>query len=265
VGGGPSAGFQFCSQPSATFYLQGGTTPIVDLFVQGCDSKLWHINFDGVWHSWEAITPTSPKVNPFVPLVASAPSALAEAFSNFSPTQLHVVFSDYNDNVWDAASNDLGWSYVPVTGIHSYLPTAAPNVAGAVAVFAPDTDNSSDQQLLSQSVSEVNQLSDFVFTSLSTVQTSPLPGAPLTVVYQNANNGNDAVFYRTAAGHIAYQMLSSGFWFGSERPLANDVFAFDPVSVYAYGGARPGDSFNAAFVFAAKADGSIWYTYLVPL
>jgi hypothetical protein len=261
VGGGP-AGVQFCSQPSSTSYFQGNT-PIADVFVQGCDSKLYHINFNGsAWQSWEQITPDPTKpVNQFIPNVATAPSAVIDPTT--IPPVTHVVFSDNSDSVWDACTNNEGWSYVPVPGVASFLPTTAPNVAGTMAIIAPETDNSANQQLFAGTVFEFNNISDAASPTVVSSPTSPLlpQGSPVSVAYMNGNAGIDAVFYKTAAGHVAYQVWQDGAWITSEHQIANDLFAFDPVSIYAYAG---NNFIGHAYVFAAKADGSMWYTFLTP-
>jgi hypothetical protein len=193
--------------------------------------------------------------------MGSAPSAVYDLAGGMDQT--HVVFSDYGNSVWDACFNNLGWSYVPVTGMHSSLPTTASNLGGVAAVLAPETDNGpTNQRLFGEGVFEYNGINDIASVNVMPIQSSVLlpQGSPLSVANMNGDAGNDAAFYRTTAGHIAYQIWNDGTWSG-ERTIANDTFAFDPVSVYAYAGQG---AIISAYVFAAKSDGSIWFTYLVP-
>jgi hypothetical protein len=218
-----------CSSPSAVSWAPGR----IDVFAQGCDYQLWHIYNDHGWHNWE-VTPGSGFMN-------GIPSAASNG-----PGRLDVAVPDFSGHVWDASYNNGSWSYQNTNMLGcGTSPTVAPLSTPVVGVLV----QCNSQQILGSS---------FVPTLGSwNSNSTPVLANPYDVFARPALAGNNAdFFYLDQNWGISYQVWAYGFWYAANT-LGTDNFFTEPVPVNGIGN-------GLIYVFAAKTDGSIWYTFFDP-
>jgi hypothetical protein len=266
--GQPAGSGGFCSAPDAVSNNQR-----MDVVVEGCDHRLWHIEFNNGWGAWDNPNQSG--------LIYTPPSAAWDS----TGTTLHVVATDVDGTVWDDAQSPSGfWTHVntllqpgqppaPVQGSPTVGAIAQSPAGGNAMVVAMKTNfNISYMQAngLINNTWECFDQADQCYDSLlglnppptainSLLFTSDPPpivphgGTDVEIIAKRLDGTLVGYYYGTVALPFP-KGTGFNFDFNNYDLLGPNAFASGPAAI-------AGQAPKSIYVFDVDSSGTIWYTY----